>query len=110
MTENAIIILGQAALSGSGSGNVVGRGAIPSGVQFAFTNRFIAFVERARKSVAQLSFIVTNLPTTRQDHAVLIRNAPASIVSGMSGRGAALLFFPSLTLSQSARCLLGRLR
>jgi hypothetical protein len=71
MRENRIIALGQATPSGSGSGGVYGRHSDPSGVQFAFTNRFVAPTGRTRKSVAQLSRNVTNLPKTRRNYVVV---------------------------------------
>lgn len=102
MTENAIIAVGQATLSGSGSGGAVGCHSDPSGVRFAFTSRFVALSKRIRNSVAQLSRIVTNLPKIRRNHVVTQRIArtPESIKASCCG---AVFSFSSVVNSESIR-------
>ncbi len=108
MTQNRIIADGQATLSGSGTDGTVGRHSNPSGVTFAFTNRFVALVTRVRNTVDPPISIVTNLPKTRRNHAV--SNCSARTLELLEAAGAVLYlrFSRIFTLSQSAPRFMGR--
>jgi hypothetical protein len=109
LAENGIIAVGQAALSGSGSDGAVGRHFDSSGVQFAFTSRFVAFLERIRNSVAQLIRIVTNLPNTRRDQVVAMHTARTLEQSGRPGRGVVFSFSTVVNLESIRPVCLGAL-
>ena len=110
MSQNGIITVGQATLSGSGTDGVVGRHTNPSGVTFAFTSRFVALSERVRNTVARPICIVTNLPKTGRNHAV--SNCSARTLESLEAAGAVLYFCFSrfFTLNQSVPRFMGRLQ
>lgn len=108
MSQNGIIAVGQATLSGSGTDGVVGRHSNPSGVTFAFTSRFVALVTRVRNTVDLPISIVTNLPKTRRNHAV--SNCSARTLELLEAAGAVLYscFSRFFTLNQSVPVFMGR--
>lgn len=81
MTENLIIMSGQAIPSGSGPDVAVAGPFKPSGDSYAFTNRLSAPGGRICNTVAQPSVSVTILPQTRRDEISVPRsNGAAALV------------------------------
>lgn len=106
LKENTIIPVGRATPSGYGPDVAVYDLSVSSGVNFAFTNRFVALSERVRNTVIHLCPLVTTSPKTRQYDCFAQRSTGAALV--LSCNPSSRSFFAGFTKDQFCIFVFGR--